>query len=236
MTDFLSFQYVFKDSKNTILFLHGWGCNINYMLPLSYSNNYNSLVIDLPGFGKNKELLFPYTIDDFVEEIVLLISSLDIKVTHIVGHSFGGKLATRLSRLLKVKGLILISASTFHKIRGPKYYLKVWFYKFVKKFKIFSKLTNSFGSKDYKTLSPVMKKTMSKIINESVTADLKAISIPTILIYGSKDKITPLYIAKRTKKLIKDCEMIVLNGNHFAYLYNKQKVIRIIESLVSSTW
>ena len=235
MTDFLSFQYVFKDSKNTILFLHGWGCNINYMLPLSYSNNYNSLVIDLPGFGKNKELLFPYTIDDFVEEIVLLISSLDIKVTHIVGHSFGGKLATRLSRLLKVKGLILISASTFHKIRGPKYYLKVWFYKFVKKFKIFSKLTNSFGSKDYKTLSPVMKKTMSKIINESVTADLKAISIPTILIYGSKDKITPLYIAKRTKKLIKDCEMIVLNGNHFAYLYNKQKVIRIIESLVSST-
>ena len=235
MTEFLSFQYVFKDSKNTILFLHGWGCNINYMLPLSYSSNYNSLVIDLPGFGKNKELSFPYTIDDFVEEIVLLISSLDIKVTHIVGHSFGGKLATRLSRLLKVKGLILISASTFHKIRGPKYYLKVWFYKFVKKFKIFSKLTNSFGSKDYKTLPPVMKKTMSKIINESVTTDLKAISIPTILIYGNKDKITPLYIAKRTKKLIKDCELIVLNGNHFVYLYNKQKVIRIIESLVSST-
>lgn len=236
MTDFLSYKFVFKDSSNTVLFLHGWGCNKNYMLPLSESNRYNSLIIDLPGFGENNKLPFPYLIDDFIEEIILLVSSLNIKVTHIVGHSFGGKLATRLTGLLKVKGLILLSASTFHKIRGPKYYLKVWSYKLIKRLKCFKKFINKMGSNDYKNLTPIMKKTMSNIINESVSDDLKSIKIPTLLLYGNKDKITPLYIARKTKRMIKDCELIVLKGNHFAYLYNKHKVIRIIESLVSSTW
>ena len=91
------------------------------------------------------------------------------------------------------------------------------------------------GSNDYKNLTPIMKKTMSNIINESVSDDLKSIKIPTLLLYGNKDKITPLYIARKTKRIIKDSELIVLKGNHFAYLYNKHKVIRIIESLVSST-
>lgn len=91
------------------------------------------------------------------------------------------------------------------------------------------------GSNDYKSLSPVMKKSMSFIINESIDNQVKKINIPTILLFGNKDKITPIYLAKKIKRKIKDCELIVLNGNHFAYLYNKKQVIGIIESLVDST-
>ena len=91
------------------------------------------------------------------------------------------------------------------------------------------------GSQDYKSLNPIMKKTMSNIVNESVKEDIKKINVPTILLFGNKDKITPIYLAKKIKKNIKDCELIILNGNHFAYLYNKTKVIKIIESLVDST-
>ena len=62
---------------------------------------------------------------------------------------------------------------------------------------------------------------MSFIINESIDNQVKKINIPTILLFGNKDKITPIYLAKKIKRKIKDCELIVLNGNHFAYLYNK---------------
>lgn len=235
MTNILSYKFIDNHSENTILFLHGWGCNKQYMFPLSHSNNYNSLIIDLPGFGDNPKLSYPYHLNDFVEDILLFINTSNLKINYIVGHSFGGKLACRLSNFIKIKGLILISASSFHKIRGPLYYIKVLLYKLIKKFRLFKKITNKMGSKDYKDLSPIMKKTMSNIINEPITKDIKKIIVPTILLYGNNDKITPLCIAKKTKKHIKDCELIILKGNHFAYLYNKTQVIKIIESLVSST-
>ena len=235
MTSNLAYFYNDIQSKNTTLFLHGWGCNLNYMLPVSTLKNSNSLVIDLPGFGKNKPLDYPYKLDDYIEDILLLISTNNFKITHIVAHSFGGKLAIKLSILLKIKGLILIAPSIYHKVRGPKYFIKVLTYKIIKHFKCLKKISSLMGSNDYKSLSPVMKKSMSFIINESIDNQVKKINIPTILLFGNKDKITPIYLAKKIKRKIKDCELIVLNGNHFAYLYNKKQVIGIIESLVDST-
>ena len=235
MTDFLTYSFNNVNSKNTTLFLHGWGCNKNYMLPISKLKNSNSLIIDLPGFEKDKYLNKPYFIDDYIEDIIIFLNNFEYKVTHIVAHSFGGKLAVRLAKLLKVKGLILIAPSIYHKIRGPRYYIKVLTYKIIKRIKIFNKISNRMGSQDYKSLNPIMKKTMSNIVNESVKEDIKKINVPTILLFGNKDKITPIYLAKKIKKNIKDCELIILNGNHFAYLYNKTKVIKIIESLVDST-
>ena len=91
------------------------------------------------------------------------------------------------------------------------------------------------GSKDYKSLNPIMKKSMSNIINESVENYVKKILVPTILLFGDKDKITPSYLGRKIKRKIKDCELIILKGNHFAYLYNQKQVISIIESLVEST-
>ena len=104
----LSYKYINLKCQNTVLFLHGWGCNKNYMSALSESKKYNSLIIDLPGFGENKKLDFPYKIDDFIEEIIMFLCESNHKITHIVGHSFGGKLSCRLANLLKVKGLIKI--------------------------------------------------------------------------------------------------------------------------------
>ena len=235
MTGFLTYSFNNINSKNTTLFLHGWGCNKNYMFPISKLKNSNSLIIDLPGFEKNKYLCKPYFIDDYIEDIIIFLNNFDHKITHIVAHSFGGKLAVKLANLLKVKGLILIAPSIYHKIRGPRYYLKVLTYKIIKHIKIFKKISNKMGSKDYRSLSPIMKKTMSNIINESVKDDIKKIKVPTILLFGDKDKITPVYLGKRIKRNISDSELIILKGNHFAYLYNKTQVVKIIESLVDST-
>lgn len=235
MTDFLTYSFNNINSKNTTLFLHGWGCNKNYMLPISKLKNSNSLIIDLPGFEKNKYLSKPYFIDDYIEDILIFLNNFDHKITHIVAHSFGGKLAVKLANLLKVKGLILIAPSIYHKIRGPRYYIKVLTYKIIKHFKIFKKISNKMGSKDYISLSPIMKKTMSNIVNESVKDDIKKIKVPTILLFGDKDKITPVYLGKKIKRNISDSELIILKGNHFAYLYNKTQVVKIIESMVDST-
>ena len=235
MTSKIAYNYIDNGGQNTLLFLHGWGCNKNYMLPISNIKNCNSLVIDLPCFGENSEPDTPYFYDDFIEDILIFINENKFNITHIIAHSFGGKLACKLSNLLKIKGLILIAPSIFNKRRGVIYYLKIITYKVIKRYKKLNFISSKMGSNDYKSLSSVMKKTMSNVINKNIIKEVKKISVPTILLFGKKDKITPIHMGKKIKKLIKDSELIILNGNHFAYLYNKQKVMLIIESLVNQT-
>ena len=112
------------------------------------------------------------------------------------------------------------------------HYIKVYLYKFIKHLFPNSKLLSFFGSKDYKSLNNIMKKTMSNVINYDVTNLLKTLNTPTTLIYANKDKITPMYIAKKSKKKIKDSNIISINGDHFAYLSNINYINKIIESVV----
>ena len=227
-----SFNYINNHKDKTILFLHGWGCSLKYMLPISNINSANSLLIDLPGFGNNLPLSNPFTYEEYIDSIISFLNDNDFKIDIVVGHSFGGKLAIGLANKLNLSSIILIAPSTFNKKRSLLYYLKIYTYKLFKKIKYLHKYLSSFGSEDYKVLSPIMKKTMSNVINYKVTDYLKNIKIPTLIIQGNKDKITPYYIAKKTKKYIKDSEIIIIDGNHFAYLNNSYLVSNIIESMV----
>ena len=83
------------------------------------------------------------------------------------------------------------------------------------------------GSKDYITLSAVMKKTFSNIVNEDLSYLAKNIKCKTLLVYGNKDKETPLYMAKKYNKLIKNSKLkIYKNCGHFAYIQNSEEFIR----------
>ena len=220
----------------TILFLHGWGCNLNYMLPLTQNiNNANLLLIDLPGFGKNNEFDEPKTIYDFVDIIYEFLIKNNYKIDCIVGHSFGGKLAILLANKLKVASLLLLAPSIYNKKRNLLYYLKIYIYKAIKNIKIFHKLLPLFGSKDYKALTPVMKKTMSNVINTDVEKELLSLTIPIILFYGKKDKITPKYIGKKIKKKSHDAALFIIDGDHFAYLHNIIYIDKVLESLVDNS-
>lgn len=233
MYNITSFEYIDNHKQNTILFLHGWGCNKTYMYPLAHNiKNSNCLLIDLPGFKDNNLFDKPKSFEEIAFIILEFVNKNNFKINYIVGHSFGGKLALFLSLYLKPKHLFLLSASTFNKKRYLNYYLKVWFYKIIKHFKIFQQISIKLGSKDYKELTPIMKKTMSNVINYKMKKTLKQLSVPTTLIYGKNDKITPLYIARKTRKILKDCNIIEINGDHFAYINNCFYIVKIIESVV----
>ena len=228
-----SFKYIDNNKYKTILYLHGWGCSLNYMNMISNINNTNSLLIDLPGFGKNDDLSEPFSFEDYIKCILTFLKENNYKIDIIVGHSFGGKLAVALANKLNLSSLILLAPSTFNKKRGVFYYLKIYTYKLFKKINFLHKYLHLFGSKDYKELKPIMKKTMSNVINYDVSNYLKNIKIPVVIIQGNKDKITPLYIAKKTKKHLYDCEIISIDGNHFAYITNANLISSIIESMVN---
>lgn len=52
---------------------------------------------DLPGFGKSGEPPFPWTVDDYAHCIEELVLKLDLQNVHLLGHSFGGRIAIKLA-------------------------------------------------------------------------------------------------------------------------------------------
>ena len=114
----ISYSYYDKKAHETVLFLHGWGCNKHYFKTLITKNStYNSLLIDIPGFGNSNPLQKPYTLIEFADEIYNFLNREGFRITYIVGHSFGGKLSVLLNEKINAKGMILLSPYIFRKKR-----------------------------------------------------------------------------------------------------------------------
>lgn len=78
-----------------------------------------------------------------------------------------------------------------------------------------------------------MKKTFVNIISEDLSPLLKSITCPTLIIFGKDDKETPLYMAKKINKKIKDSALVVFeNCGHFAYLEDYYRFVTIAKSFL----
>lgn len=210
-----------------IVFLHGWGgSQESFLFICKYLKfDYRAMFIDFPPFGKSKEPKKAFTIFDYANIVKKLIVKENFNNSVIVGHSFGGRVAIILASSGYARSLILTASAGIKPKRNLKYYFRVYSYK-VKK--LFNKNANG-GSKDYKKLSSVMKKTFINVVNEYLEPYAKKITCPTILFWGKKDKDTPLYMAKKLKKLIKDSALLInKNSGHFCYLQDLSKFVAII--------
>ena len=98
--------------------------------------------------------------------------------------------------------------------------------------RLFNKKAN-LGSTDYKKLSPTMKKTFSNIVEYDLSDLSKNIRCPTLLVYGNKDKQTPMYMAKKLHKNIKQSRLIVFKGcGHFAYIEKFSKFVNLTQTFI----
>ena len=233
----VNYEYINNKKKNTLVFLHGWGQNIQMMLPIanSFTKDNNVLVVDLPGFGKSSEPSYAWDLDKYVDMIHELLKDLKINDPILIGHSFGGKLSMIYASKYKVKKLILLSSP--YKGEYKKIPFKVKVLKFLAKIPGLKSLANFFkkrmGSNDYRNATPTMRAILVKHVNYDVTENLKKINVPTIIIWGTNDKTVSINQAYEIEKLIKDSAVIPYEGmTHFAYLEDKQKTINIINSFI----
>lgn len=252
---------IIGSGEELFVFLHGWGANLDFMKNLMFSvgKDNSCLLIDFPPFGKSEEPLQSWSLSDYVDLTAKIIFeaqnqlqnnekeqdiiSLENKkktqikaVSAIFAHSFGGRVAIKglAEAKLESKRLILLSSAGIKPKFSLKTRLKISRYKFLKK--IGSKKAEKFGSSDYKILSPVMKQTFSKIVNEDLSLYCPKIKAKTLIIFGENDKETPPYMAKKLNKLIPNSKLYLIKGaGHFAYIQNAAQVVPIIYSFLKFT-
>ncbi len=244
--DDLDLNYITEGKGKDVLVLHGWGANINTVLPIVniLKDKFRVHALDLPGFGKSEEPHEPIDSFKYADIVKSYMDTMGIKKAILIGHSFGGKLSIILGSKYPelVEKIVLVNSAGLIPKRGPKYYLKVYSFKTLRaiyktifqdnKEKI-EKFYKKFGSTDYKDASGVMRKILVIVVNENLLPILNKIKAPTLLIWGDKDTSTPLYMGRIMEKEIPDSGLVVLEGTgHYSYLDDYQRFAVILRNFL----
>jgi pimeloyl-ACP methyl ester carboxylesterase len=87
---------------------------------------------------------------------------------------------------------------------------------------------------DYLQASGFLKETIKNILNEDLTSLLDKISVPTLIIWGGKDRITPVKDAYLMERKIKNSTLEILkNVGHTPYLENPQILAQKIKEFLT---
>lgn len=240
--DGLNINYIDEGKGRHVLLLHGWGGSIQTMMPIFniLKEKFRVVALDLPGFGNSDIPKEPWNSYDYAECINKFIEELNLNEIILFGHSHGGRISIVLaSKYNFVKNLILIDSAGIIPKRKAKYYIKVYWFKMLKKIYLTFPLKNKqekldkfykkFGSRDYRDAEGVMRQTMVKVINDNLLRLLSDIKAPTLLIWGENDEDTPLYMGEMMEKEIPDSGLVILKGaGHYSYIDNYEQFRAII--------
>ena len=81
-----------------------------------------------------------------------------------------------------------------------------------------------------------MKSTFVNVVNTHLNKIVKNIVQDTLIIWGDKDKDTPLYMAHKLNRRIKNSSLIVLHGSHYAYAENSYSFFRILKAYLDGVY
>lgn len=75
-----------------LVFVHGWGINKEYWKNQAdeFSKRYTVVTVDLGGHGKSGTQRDHWTIDEYANDVMAVLDSLNLNKVILVGHSMGG--------------------------------------------------------------------------------------------------------------------------------------------------
>ncbi len=243
----LYYEKLGTNKDKVILILPGWGDTRKTFnnLASALQNEYTVYLFDYPGFGNTKFTSHDLTIYDYALLIKEFIEQEKIDKPILLGHSFGGRIAILLKAYYKVpieKIILMDSAGVipkktlWQKFKGKLYQLLKKLgniFPSILKKKYQEALLQRFGSTDYKNLPVDMRKTFQNVVKEDLVPYLKDIDVPTLLIWGEKDDITPLSDGQRMKKEIPDSGLVLIKEKgHFPYIEEPYYVYLIIATFL----
>lgn len=231
----------FGSSKKYLVFLHGWGADKNsFLWTKDYFSDYCLIFVDFPGFGDSPEPAEPYSVFDYVCKLKDLLDEFEIESLTLIAHSFGGRVAIKFAFLFQNEyekfKLCLVDAAGIKPRRNIKYFFKVYKYKLHRRLFPNSKKLSKYGSKDFVLLSPVMKQTFIRVVNEDLSSYAKFIKADTLIIWGDRDTETKPYMARKLNKLIANSKLNFIEGaGHFSFLDNPQEFVILLDTFLKNS-
>ena len=242
----LNIHYEKSGQGKPLVLLHGWGCDTKIFKALDahFQQYFTVYRLDFPGFGTSDLPPMPWTNDDYVDFTKAFLEQLNLQNPIILGHSFGGRIALKLGTLLPIHKMILTGSAGIKPSRSIGYYFKIYSYKLLKQLAnfpilglLFKPLQEAYiqnmGSADYKQAHPIMRTTLSNVVNADLKPYMPKLRMPILLLWGENDTATPVKNAKIMESLIPDAGLVVLkNSGHYVFLEQAQQFNVIMDSFL----
>ncbi len=243
----LAIEYRDTGAGPVMLFLHGWQDDLrtfDALLPLLPATR-RMIRVDLPGFGASEKPKESWDLDDYARFVRDFVQKLDVSVDVLIGHSFGGRIVIKAvaEQYLQPHKIILIASAGVAKrntmgaavirmlAKAGKIALAIPPLNFWKE-KLKARFYRSIGS-DYANAG-ALKGTFLKIIEEDLSASAQKIQTPTLLIWGSRDRETPLSEGQRLAQMISHSDLKVIEGaGHFVHREKPQEVASLIQKFLA---
>lgn len=151
-----------------------------------------------------------------------------------LGHSNGGRILmnTAVKYPKKLKGLILLDSAGVYEASAKRSILRFVAKVFapLKHIKFLRKLFHKFiGASDYDRAPKNMKATLHNMMSSDKQLDPAKVKVPTRIIWGSADTITPLHQGEKLHKDIKGSKLTIQDGwPHSPYLKSPEKLAELI--------
>lgn len=226
----ISYNIINLTKQESILILHGWGSNKELMKKSFEKSleNYKHIYIDLPGFGRsyNNTILTTF---DYMKIVKIFLKEININPFLIIGHSFGGKVAT----ILNPKILVLLSSAGILTKKPWSIKIKISTFKILKKLGL-TNFKTLFASSDVKNMSQNMYETFKNVVDEDFSINFKKRSGSNLIFWGESDTATPLYTGKIINNQILKSKFFILSGDHFFFLKHINFISSEIENMIQN--
>lgn len=229
--------------KRAVLILHGWGLSgssYKELGKLLSVNGYSVYMPNLPGFA-NEPLVHPnMNLDDYIEFVHDFIKQKRLKKPVIIGHSFGGRVGIKFAwkypqevSTLVLTGVPVIRHRAF--VQWIAYLaavvggnmmqvLPLRIQQFLRKLLYFM-----IGEWDYYNAGP-LRQVFKNIINEDLRQYMQGLRIPVVLLWGGRDRITPVEDIKKIHKALPTAQhSIVETAGHKLPYQNYKEFFREVQ-------
>jgi long-chain acyl-CoA synthetase len=218
----------------TVVFLHGYGGQARqwkYQLD-EFSISNRVVAIDLRGHGQSNKPHGNYSMAQIVEDLEMVLDELDIEQKfHLIGHSFGGAIATEFASAHpeRIEQLILIATAGEFELNP--------FYRFL------LNLPRSI----LRSLNPIVRGWLSapplvmhawyhqNIVRWNGWSLFRSLQVPTIVIRGHHDRVFSKTMFEEVARAIPNADEIDVGASgHLVMLERREAVNRVISRSLES--
>ena len=197
----------------------------------------DAVALDLPGFGAAPPPPEPWTTADYATHVASVLADMGPQVV-VVGHSFGGRVATHLAAAHPdrvtaqvLTGVPLVRGAPAGGRRPPA---PLRLAKALRRVGVLGddrveQLRQRYGSADYRRARGVMRDVLVKAVNESYETPLAAFPGPVELLWGADDDQAPVAVARAAEASCRQCRLVVLPGvGHFVPRDRPEAVVEAV--------
>lgn len=198
-----------------LIFLHGWGGSRDSLRGIATLFQHTHVVhlIDQPGFGEAPLPPQDWSTINYTDLVQQYMLEKIAGPVLLIGHSFGGRVSVRLAarRLPQIRGVVLLSAAGLPRTGFSAQTLRRSWIRLLRKMAFAVKPivgeravawhTRTYGSKDYMSAGE-LRAVFVRVVNEDLTESAAAIDCPVLLLWGTEDTETPVWVGERYKEIL----------------------------------